>query len=184
MGRRNDIDWERIQKLYLAGQLTVAEICEECGVHQSAVTRKAKKEGWVRNLAEAIKERAKAKIAHIDVGALIEQSATESAKQSAETIKQAIEEAANISANIRLRQRAEVKQETERVEYLNEVLNSHLPSLENVGDVLKATQAYKNLMDVKMKLQDREDKIFGLDEESGGDDGEDTVIIVNGVKVE
>ncbi len=184
MGRRSDIDWERVERLYIAGQLTIRQIAAECGVNQSSITLKARTQGWQRNISEAIKERTKAKIAQIDVEELIEQSANESAQKSAQTLKKAIEEAANNAASVRLRQRSEVKLENERADYLQAILESQLSSLESVSDVLKATQAYKNLMDVKLKLQDREDKIFGLDEseDSGGD--EETVIIVNGVKVE
>ena len=42
-----------------------------------------------------------------------------------------------------------------------------------MGDVLKATQAYKNLVDARLKLQDREDAIFGLKEDGDrqADDG-------------
>lgn len=171
MGRRYDIDWERIKKLYVANQLTIAEIATECGVSSSSIKLKAKNEGWQRNLGDAIKERTKAKIAQIDVQELIEQSATQSAKQSAETIRCAIEEAANIGANVRLRQRSEIRLESERSESLQQMLDSQLSSLEGIGDVLKATQAYKNLIDAKLKLQEREDSIFGLADKQ--DDGKD-----------
>lgn len=48
MARRSDIDWERIQRLYVAGQLTIRQIADECGVSDSQVRAKAKKEGWAR----------------------------------------------------------------------------------------------------------------------------------------
>ena len=165
MARRNDIDWEKIERLYVAGQLTVRQIAEECGVSASSITLKSKKEGWVRNIADAIKERTKAKVAQIDVQSLIEESAQQSAHKSAQTLRKAIEDASDIAANVRLRQRAQIRIEAERSESLQRLLDSTLSSLDGVGDVLKATQAYKNLVDARLKLQDREDAIFGLKED-------------------
>lgn len=170
MARRNDIDWEKAERLYVAGQLTIRQIAEECGVSVSSVTLKAKKEGWVRNIADAIKERTKAKVAQIDVQSLIEESAQQSAHKSAQTLRKAIEDASDIAANVRLRQRAQIRIEAERSESLQQLLDSTLSALDGVGDVLKATQAYKNLMDTKLKIQEREDKIFGLNEKDDGDE--------------
>lgn len=184
MGRRSDIDWEKVERLYVAGQLTIRQIAEECGIAPYSVTTKAKEKGWKKNVAEEIKQRTKEKIAQIDVAELIEQSAHESAQKSAQTLKQAIEEAANNAASVRLRQRADIKQETERSESLQQILETQLSTLESIGDILRATQAYKNLLDIKLKLQEREDKVFGLNDDADSDGGEETVIIVNGVKVD
>lgn len=170
MGRRYDIDWERIKRLYVANQLTIAEIATECGVSSSSIKLKAKNEGWQRSLGDAIKERTKAKIAQIDVQELIEQSAKQSAKQSAETIRRAIEEAANIGANVRLRQRSELRTESDRAEGIQRILDDQLSSLNGIGDIAKASIAFKNLMDTKLKIQEREDKIFGLNEKDDGDE--------------
>lgn len=182
MARRNDIDWEKVERLYIAGQLTIRQIADECGISVSTLTGKAKKLEWERNLDAAIKERTKAKVAQIDVQELIEQSAQQSVQQSAQTIKRAIEEASDIAANVRLRQRSAIRIEAERSESLQQILDSQLTSLDGIGDILRATQAYKNLVDAKLKLQDREDKIFGLAEDDGSGDDEETVIIVNGVE--
>lgn len=48
MGRRSDIDWERVERLYVAGQLTIRQIADECGVHTSSIVAKAKERGWCR----------------------------------------------------------------------------------------------------------------------------------------
>lgn len=52
MARRNDIDWERIQRLYVAGQLTIRQVADECGVSDSQIRVRAKKEGWQRGRRE------------------------------------------------------------------------------------------------------------------------------------
>lgn len=169
MGRRSDIDWERVERLYIAGQMTIREIASECKINPSSITAKAKQLGWQRNLAEAIKERTKTKIAQIDVQALIDESAQQSAQKSAQTVQKAIEEAANIGANVRLRQRSDLRVESDRAESIQKILEDHLSSLDGIGDVAKASIAFKNLMDTKLKIQEREDKIFGLNEKDNGD---------------
>jgi hypothetical protein len=184
MGRRNDIDWEKIHKLYVANQMTVREIAADCGVNASSITLKAKQNGWKRNLDVAIKERTKAKLAAIDVQELIEQSAQQSANKSAQTIQSAIEQASNNAANIRLRQRADIKTEADRSAALQVILENELSNLDGIGDVLKATQAYKNLVEARLKLQDREDSIFGLKDDDDDKTSEPLSIVVNGVKVD
>lgn len=183
MARRNDIDWEKVERLYIAGQLTIRQISEECGISDSSLRLKAKKNGWVRNLAEAIRERTKAKISQIDVKEIIEESAQQSAQQSAQTIKRAIEEASNAAANVRLLQRASIRDQIEQANSMQRILEKQIESLDGIGDILRATQALKNIIDSKLKLQEREDKIFGLAEDGENDGDEETVIIVNGVEV-
>ena len=179
MGRRSDIDWEKIQKLYIANQMTMREIAAECGVSVQSIVKKAKKDGWQRNLDAAIKERTKAKLSAIDVQELIEKSATESAQKSAQTLKSAIEMAADNAANVRIQQRAQVKLEQENALSLQYILDAEMSNLEGIGDVLKATQAYKNLVEIKLKLQERADNIFGLKEDDSSKDDGPTEIVVN-----
>jgi len=197
MGRRSDIDWEKIQRLYVAGRLTLKEISEQCGgVSQSSIRLKAKQLDWQRNLSGAIKERAKAKIAQIDAQELIEQSAKESAKESAATIKKAIEEAANTQASIVIRHRNEMRKLSEQADRLDKLFCEVLDAVDptrtevsedgsqvvtlNVGDLLKATQVYKNMVDSKAKLIDKERQAYGIEDgdEDSGDDAP-TEIVVN-----
>lgn len=52
MARRSDIDWERVERLYIAGQLTIRQIADECGVSHQAITKRAKREWWQRGSRE------------------------------------------------------------------------------------------------------------------------------------
>ena len=78
--------------------------------------------------------------------------------------------AANIGANVRLRQRSELRTESDRAESIQRILDDQLSSLDGIGDIAKASIAFKNLMDTKLKIQEREDKIFGLNEKDDGDE--------------
>lgn len=171
MARRSDIDWEKIERLYLAGQLTIRQIADEGGVAPSAITRKAKKDGWSRDLSEAIRARTKAKVAEIDVAELIEQSARDGAHQSAQVIKKAIEDASDVVAGVFVRHRADVRLGFERAQSIEVLLDEHMGKAESLADVVRAAQAFKALVDARAKLIDKEREAFGISsgDKSGGD---------------
>jgi predicted DNA-binding protein YlxM (UPF0122 family) len=196
MARRSDIDWEMVQRLYVAGQLSIREIAKKCGINPSSITENAKKNGWTRNLAGAIKELTKAKIAQIDVQDLVDQSIHESVQKSAQTIQKAIESASDVQAGVIVRHRNEIRKLSEQASRLDELINAMLDATSptrqeanesgeqvvvlNVTDVLKITQAHKNAVDSRSKIFDKERQAYGI--EDGGDDTADdgpTEIVVN-----
>jgi len=59
-GDRAGPDWERIEIDYRAGVKTLRLIAEENGITHGAVNKRAKKEGWDRDLAEKIRAKAEA----------------------------------------------------------------------------------------------------------------------------
>lgn len=184
MGRRSDIDWEAINREYVAGQLTIRQIADRHGVAPSAITRKAKALGWERNLGDAIKERTKAKIAQIDIAHIIEQSAQEDAQKSAQTLKKAIEEASDVAAGVIVRHRADIRLQQERAARLEALFDEMIdktPSTTvdadsqvealNVGDVFKLSQTFKAIIESRSKLMDKEREAFGIESgDKGGDD--------------
>lgn len=59
---RREIDWAAIERHYRAGQLSLNEIARQYGVSRPAITKKAEKEGWVRDLQEKIELATKNKV--------------------------------------------------------------------------------------------------------------------------
>ena len=51
-------DWERIEVDYRAGIKTLREIAEEHGITHGAINKRAKRDGWVRDLTAKIKAKA------------------------------------------------------------------------------------------------------------------------------
>ncbi|MHC8403601.1 hypothetical protein [Pseudomonas sp. TMB3-21] len=51
-------DWERIEQLYRAGLLSVREIAASQGITHGAINKRAKRDGWVRDLKAKIKAKA------------------------------------------------------------------------------------------------------------------------------
>lgn len=170
MGRRSDIDWERIERLYLAGQLTLQQIADECGINIASLVKRAKKYGWQRNLAEAIKERAKAKISTIDVAELVEQSASESAEQSAKTLKSAIEQASDIAAGVLMKHRTSIRDSHERAKSIEVMIDQTMSAADNIRDVATLAGAFKAMVEARGKLIDQERRAFGLDDDKPADD--------------
>lgn len=56
-------NWTVIEQEYRAGQLSLRAIASAHGITAPAISQKAKREGWQRNLAESVRQRTKAKIA-------------------------------------------------------------------------------------------------------------------------
>lgn len=50
-------DWERIEAEYRAGQLSIREIAKSHTISHVAVMKRAKRDGWERNLAAAVREK-------------------------------------------------------------------------------------------------------------------------------
>ena len=55
-------DWEAIERDYRAGQLSVAEIARQNGITHPAILKKAKAEGWTRNLIKQVREAVETKL--------------------------------------------------------------------------------------------------------------------------
>lgn len=59
MGRRaadNPIDWTAIERHFRAGQMSLNEIAKQYEVTRQAISKRADKEGWTRDLSEKIRQ--------------------------------------------------------------------------------------------------------------------------------
>jgi len=60
------IDWETVEREYRAGQLSLREIGRLCGVSEGMIRKRAKAEGWERDLAAKVKEAVRTKLVRND----------------------------------------------------------------------------------------------------------------------
>lgn len=96
------IDWERIEAEYRAGVLSLREIAaKHDGSNHVAIARRAKKEGWTRDLSARIQAKAEALVTEQTVTAGVTAS-------KAVTAKQIVEENAQAIANVRLAHRRDI----------------------------------------------------------------------------
>ncbi|TPG76325.1 hypothetical protein [Pseudomonas arsenicoxydans] len=58
MSKKKYIDWERIELDYRAGLFTLREIAAQHDVTHGAINKRAKRDGWTRDLAERIRSKA------------------------------------------------------------------------------------------------------------------------------
>lgn len=61
-GKRRKVDWEAVERDYRASQLTLRELGEKHGCAHPAIARKAKAEGWQRDLTDAVKQATSSKL--------------------------------------------------------------------------------------------------------------------------
>ena len=74
------VDWEKIEAEYRAGQLSVREIARQHGFKSdNAVRKRAKAEGWERDLTEQVREAVRSRLVRSEVRTLNVREAIDSA---------------------------------------------------------------------------------------------------------
>ncbi len=105
---RREIDWVAIERHYRANQLSLNEIARQYGVSRPAITKKAEKEGWVRDLQEKIELATKNKV----VAAVATKAVTGKLPPVTESLslpeRQMVEASANDAATVDLQGREDV----------------------------------------------------------------------------
>ncbi|NII54388.1 hypothetical protein [Luteibacter sp. SG786] len=101
MAEKKATDWERIEADYRAGLLSVREIAAANGVSHVAVMKRAKKDGWERDLSARIKARAEALVTSRQVTA-------EVTAERLVTDRALVEANAEVIAGVRLSHRKDI----------------------------------------------------------------------------
>lgn len=94
-------DWEAVERDYRAGLLSVREIASTCNVSHVAIHKRAKRDGWVRDLAAKIKAKADSLVNSQVVN-------TEVNKERALTEKGIVDANAQAIANVRMAHRTDI----------------------------------------------------------------------------
>lgn len=77
MTDRRGIDWEAIEREYRAGQLSVVEIGRQHSISHTAINKRAKRDGWSRNLAARVRAEVSARLVSAEVSVETETAAVE-----------------------------------------------------------------------------------------------------------
>lgn len=101
MGEKVAPDWERIEHLYRGGILSVREIASACGVSHVAIHKRAKRDGWERDLQAKIKAKADSLVNTELVNSQVNKEALVTERGIVEANAQAI-------ANIRIAHRTDI----------------------------------------------------------------------------
>lgn len=157
-------DWERIELDYRAGILSVREIADARGVSHTAIGKRAKKEGWSRDLKAKIQAKADALVAKREV-------AKEVAKERLETEKVIVEANAEVVARIRMDHRRDIaRSRSLSMSLLQELENCTFSQdlFEELGELIIGPPIFgddpsdKAAERRRQKLQDAFDKALSL----------------------
>ena len=105
-------DWEAIERDYRSGQFTDREIGQKYSISHTAIQKRAKRDGWQKDLAGAVKAATNARLIEAEVAKVASQEvAKRVAKQVANAIPATVEvvaAAAQVNSDVILRHRADI----------------------------------------------------------------------------
>lgn len=189
-------DWEAIEREYRAGQLSVREIASRHSINASTISRRAKRDGWERDLTDQVRQRAKAKATE-SAGQYATQHATQHERNSSNARDdEIVEAAAERGAEVINLHRRDVRQGRETVEMMLAELRTECqtPGLEQMAEqhieaegagqqqanaIRKAVSlparagVMRDLSQSMQRLIALERQAFNLDEDGSGESYED-----------
>lgn len=125
-------DWEAIESAYRAGVMSIREIASQYEITHQAISKRAKKEGWERDLKAKVKARAENLVAKREVATLV-------ATEKAISERQLIEANAEVIANVRMEHRGDIRRARELTNNLFDELSAEcadVPALSKLGDLM------------------------------------------------
>jgi hypothetical protein len=125
-------DWEAIERAYRAGSLLVRVIAENNSLTKGAVHKRAKKEGWTRDLAHQAKTAARDKLVRSSVRTPSTQPRTDA---------EIVEEASDQAASVVLAHRVGLAQWCSIADKLSVALADIDVDEDNLGDFSRALNA-------------------------------------------
>ena len=152
-------DWERIELDYRAGIKTLRQIADENGITHGAINKRAKRDGWERDLSEKINAKADALVSKALVS-------NEVSKEYRIAEKQVVDANAQAVAEVRLAHRKDIHRARKLTNTLLDELEQQtdpdtLAMLNELGEMLRAPD--NNGVD---KLNDLYQKVISLPERS------------------
>lgn len=150
MTDKQPVDWERVEQLYRAGLLSIREIAASCGVSHVAIQKRAKRDGWVRDLAAKIKAKADSLVTRDTVTSVV-------TKEQAVTERGIVDANAQVIANIRIGHRTDIGR-------YRKLANKLLDELEGVTDNRELFEELGEILHnpEDPRLSDAYHKVIGL----------------------
>lgn len=182
------IDWEAVELHYRAGIRSLKDIGAEFGVSDAGIIKRARRDGWERDLRAKIQAKAEAKVSASLVSA-------EVSAQTKVAERQLIEANAQAIADIRLAHRRDIHRARRLTNSLLSELEKQtdqVPELQELGEILRRpddkgmdklndlyqaiislperSKTMKVLAESLQKLVDMERTAFGMDAKGADDD--------------
>lgn len=131
---RRVVDWEAVEREYRAGIRSLKDIGGEFGVSDAGILKRAKKDGWERDLSERIRAKAEAKVSAALVSEKV--SAAEAANE-----RVTVDVGAQVLADAVLHQRKDVSRSRAIVQKLFAELEAQGDGLEDLAMLAEALQS-------------------------------------------
>ncbi|MBF8676207.1 hypothetical protein IRZ53_17580 [Pseudomonas fulva] len=161
-------DWEAIERAYRAGSLSVRAIGESQGVNHATILKRAKKEGWARDLTEQVRIATKQKVTT---------SVTVTSNQSpVVTDAEIIDEASTQAASVVLAHRTGLANWRAIADKLSVALAEIDVDEDNLGDFSRALNAG---VDAQLKVIKGERQAYGLDSDEGNKTVDDLAALMD-----
>lgn len=184
-------DWEAIEADYRAGIKTLRQIADENGITHGAINKRAKRDGWERDLSKKIQSKADALVSKALVSTPVSKESLVSERQIVEVNAQAV-------ADIRLAHRHDIHRARRLTNALLSELEGQtdpetLAALQELGELMRRedergqdklndlyhkvislserSKTMKTLAESQQKLIDMERTAFGMDKMPDGDSG-------------
>ncbi|WP_413730808.1 hypothetical protein [Sodalis sp. RH22] len=126
-------DWEAIESAYRAGLLSVREIASQHGITHGAINKRAKRDGWERDLKAKIKAKADALVSKREVSTLV-------STERAVTERILIEANAEVIASVRMEHRGDITRARSLTNSMFDELaaeTADIEALRSLGDMLR-----------------------------------------------
>lgn len=125
-------DWEVIESAYRAGLMSTREIASQHGITHTAINKRAKKEGWERDLKAKIKAKAESLVSKREVSRQV-------SSEKAVSERQLIEANAEVIANVRMEHRGDIRRARNIANSLFDELEAEctdVAALQQLGDLM------------------------------------------------
>lgn len=127
-------DWEAIESAYRAGLMSLREIASQHGISDTAIRKRAKKDGWSRDLAAKIQAKADDLVRKREVRTKVRTETSISERE-------LIEATAEVIANVRMEHRGDIRRARELTNTLFDELAGEcgdVAALEQLGEMMRS----------------------------------------------
>lgn len=183
-------DWEAIESAYRAGLMSIREIASQHGITHGAINKRAKRDGWERDLKAKIKAKADALVSKREVS-------TQVSTEKALSERILIEANAEVIANVRMEHRGDIRRAREITNALFDELGAEcadIEALRKLGELMlqpdengrdRLNEVYQSIIALPERvkavkaLSDAMKNLIGLERQAYGIDDNDAPKEIN-----
>ena len=158
MTERKQIDWEAVEVQYRAGIRSLKDIGKEFDVSDAAIIKRARRDGWERDLSAKIRAKAEAKVSAAAVSA-------EVSEQAKANEREVIEANAAMQRDVILTHRSDLQRLRSRAADYEAELS------ECADDLGKRVSILRQLADTQKSIIGLERQAFGIDADKNNSNG-------------